>query len=269
MIQYLDRMLKGIMQGFVWIEDETVIGNVSLYPAGFDQNWVIANVAVHPDYRGQGIAHQLCQAALERIVEWGGRAAILQVDETNHAAQRLYDRLGFFAERSFTRWQWFGSNRPPQPLADMPYITYRSVWEWKAAYELVNLQRPNSRGGLGWLRPTREGSFRPSFWRSLGRLLEPGSYEEWVVRDLHNHLRAWVLCHIGFGSSTMRFDLIVHPDQQGELEEPLVNYALRRAANQLRGAYTDHPADDGAADQVFRRYHFRPLRTFVHMTWRA
>jgi hypothetical protein len=65
----------------------------------------------------------------------------------------------------------------------------------------------------------------------------------------------------------MRFDLLVHPEMQGRLENPLINYALRQASQQYRGALTEHPADDLYAEQVFRHYEFAPERSLIHMRW--
>ena len=57
----------------------------------------IANIAVHPDYRQQGIACQLMQAALKDCAEQGAVYALLEVRAGNMAAQALYKRFGFEA----------------------------------------------------------------------------------------------------------------------------------------------------------------------------
>ncbi|NJL94208.1 MAG: GNAT family N-acetyltransferase [Anaerolineae bacterium] len=61
-LQGMDRMIRGLMQGFVWVDQGQIVGNVSIYPSGFAQTWVVANVAVHPAYRRRGIAATLCEA---------------------------------------------------------------------------------------------------------------------------------------------------------------------------------------------------------------
>ena len=45
--------------------------------------------------RGQGLATLLCQHLLSLAGHAGGRIGYLQVDNDNHAAQRIYARLGF------------------------------------------------------------------------------------------------------------------------------------------------------------------------------
>ena len=55
--------------GYVWVEADRLVGNLSLIPV-FSQGvtrYLIANVAVHPDFRRKGIARALTQAALEKV----------------------------------------------------------------------------------------------------------------------------------------------------------------------------------------------------------
>ena len=60
-----------------------------------DKEREILNVAVHPDFRRLRIATELLQAELAR---WPG-AHFLEVRESNAAARRLYEGLGFRSRR--------------------------------------------------------------------------------------------------------------------------------------------------------------------------
>ena len=55
----------------------------------------IATIAVHPDYRGQGIAQELLCVALIESIEKGMHSATLEVRARNLTAQRLYRRFRF------------------------------------------------------------------------------------------------------------------------------------------------------------------------------
>jgi len=56
---------------------------------------IILRVAVHPDYRGQGIATQLIQDALRELKKRGLDDAELDVDIIKAGALRLYEKMGF------------------------------------------------------------------------------------------------------------------------------------------------------------------------------
>jgi ribosomal-protein-alanine N-acetyltransferase len=55
----------------------------------------IATLAVHPDYRRQGISRQLLVVALRQAMERGAVLATLEVRASNLAAQALYKRFKF------------------------------------------------------------------------------------------------------------------------------------------------------------------------------
>jgi ribosomal-protein-alanine N-acetyltransferase len=69
--------------------------------AAYSCTWVVADemhitsFAVHPGFRRQHVGQQLLAGVLTRAVELGCRQAVLEVRASNHAAQRLYGRLGF------------------------------------------------------------------------------------------------------------------------------------------------------------------------------
>ncbi len=85
------------MDGFVWIEDGKIVGNLSLRRAAppRSRGYLIGNVVVHPAYRRRGIARALMEAALKRVKERQGRWVGLEVRADNDAALHLYRKLSF------------------------------------------------------------------------------------------------------------------------------------------------------------------------------
>ena len=55
----------------------------------------ISTLAVHPDYRGQGLGEQLLQNALDDAIMRGAKVATLEVRVSNRAAVSLYEKFGF------------------------------------------------------------------------------------------------------------------------------------------------------------------------------
>jgi ribosomal protein S18 acetylase RimI-like enzyme len=91
-----DPYLEDVLGGFVWVEDDRVVGNVTIQRLdAYGSRWQVANVAVTKDYQGRGIGRALVQAALERIAERRGSWAVLQVRSDNPVAKGLYQQLGF------------------------------------------------------------------------------------------------------------------------------------------------------------------------------
>jgi GNAT superfamily N-acetyltransferase len=267
----LDRLLGGVEQGFVWIEDGRLVGNVSVSPANYPRSmgvgYIIANVSVHPDFRRHGLAHSMMLASLDLIRQKGGDFAVLQVEADNDVARRLYLRLGFREQREFVRWHRTSHIRAPQRLPEMPYITLRQANEWRSEYELAQRVRPNERGGIGWLRPTHPDLFRPSLLRTLATWTSGRSEEHWIIRDDTNRrIVASMRAIMSFGGAD-KLELLVDPGQQGRLEEPLLNYALRRLEGNRRPVTMEHPADDAAATDVLRRYSFEARNQLIHMRY--
>jgi [ribosomal protein S18]-alanine N-acetyltransferase len=63
----------------------------------YSDAWHVMNVAVHDDYRGQGVATQLLTRLFELTAGDDRRGYTLEVRVSNTAAIRLYERLGFVA----------------------------------------------------------------------------------------------------------------------------------------------------------------------------
>lgn len=55
----------------------------------------IGTIAVHPDYRRQGIATRLLKHSLRSLQMQGARSVYLEVRRSNAAAKALYEQLGF------------------------------------------------------------------------------------------------------------------------------------------------------------------------------
>lgn len=55
----------------------------------------ILNLAVHPDFRGRGIANTLVENILEELKENACRFLYLEVRASNNAARELYEGFGF------------------------------------------------------------------------------------------------------------------------------------------------------------------------------
>ena len=77
----------------VAVEDDKVLGYVGSQTVMDETDMM--NIAVHPDYRRQGIAGCLVEELIVRLKKAGSRQLTLEVRMSNESARRLYDELGF------------------------------------------------------------------------------------------------------------------------------------------------------------------------------
>ncbi len=92
--------------GYVWEEKGDIVGNLSLIPYHVEGKhyYMIANVAVHPEYQRMGIARSLVRQALDFLLPRSLDGIWLQVDEGNQAAVYLYLTHGFQEISRRTTW---------------------------------------------------------------------------------------------------------------------------------------------------------------------
>jgi len=94
------------VRGYVWVEAGRIVGNINLIPARIEgqRAYLIANVAVHPDFRRRGIASILTEAALALAGARRVARTALQVDANNLEAQSLYRAYDFIEKARRTVW---------------------------------------------------------------------------------------------------------------------------------------------------------------------
>jgi hypothetical protein len=195
-------------------------------------------------------------------------AAVLQVDEGNYVAQRLYERLGFRREQHWTHWRRSSTLRVPPPLLQQRfYITRRRDQEWGAEMALALRARRHASGILGWQRPIHAKLFRASPIRILRNLINLRSVEHLIIRgDDGTGLRAALWIDSAFAASAVQLTLMTDPDYAGVYEEALINSAVRRYG--ARSPLTvEHPTHDETTRHVLLRYGFHTQRTLLHMRW--
>ena len=251
-------------QGFVWIEDGRVVGTVQTQPAReYPGAWLIANVAVLPEYRRHGIAEALTDATLAHIRRRQGRLALLQVDDDNDAAQKLYTKLGFEHIGTHAHWYRAGLATTPTPVGSPFDIRLRDPREWATEYDLVALARPE---GLCWDRALTPANFRTGMLRGLADALNGQSVERWVAATTSDQLIGSLRIDTGLPEGD-RLTIVVHPAFRGEVERPLLTRALRRLGPRPWAIHIEHTADDAFMGGMLIEHGFtrtRVLRLMRH-----
>ncbi|KAK8044840.1 ribosomal-protein-alanine N-acetyltransferase [Apiospora rasikravindrae] len=99
----------------------------------------IAMLAVSSAYRGHGIATALVKMAIDAMSDRNADEVVLETEETNTAAMRLYERLGFLRSKKLHRYYLNGNSayrlvlllkssmRPPPPLLPLDSASAAAV----------------------------------------------------------------------------------------------------------------------------------------------
>ncbi len=262
LMSFLDVEGRGLGRGYVWRVRNRVVGNVSIYQGGthpyLGRGWLIANVAVHPDYRRQGIARALMQAAL-RMAFRHGRWAALEVETGNTAALALYESLGF--ERFETLAQWrtncLYADRLPAPDGYAQAVRMRRGSETAAESDLIyNRAR---QGGMAWTRPIEPADI------ASGLLGTPK--EHWIL-PAPGRLGALdgVLWVESCGWRQARLTLFLDPIlDDAAARRALLARVLGRESLRGRALRLETVADDPPVDDLLREAGFYRERCLIQM----
>lgn len=169
--------LPPTIKGFVWMERGEIVGNLNMLPVMVrgQRAYLVANVAVHPDFRRRGIAHQLTQAAITLADKLHVRQLWLQVDERNLVAQHLYHDFGFSEQARRTRWHSrLGLEDVRLPTSVQVKPARAHTWKHQRRW-LKQLYGPDVR----WNLPIHIGQYAPGLWGEILRLFGEHRTKQW------------------------------------------------------------------------------------------
>ncbi len=168
--------------GFVWIERGRIIGNLSLIPFRSSGRtiYLIANVAVHPDFRRQGIGGQLTQQAIREVTARKASETWLHVRIDNPGAYKLYLDLGFQDNYHRTTWEADQRSIAATENPQLYKITSRRHLDWSFQKEWLELNYPLE---LRWNLPIKESMIRPSILNEITHFLENDPIQQFCLRN--------------------------------------------------------------------------------------
>jgi len=168
------------LSGYVWEENGEIIGNVSLIPYRHRKKkiYLIANVAVRPDYRRRGIGRALTVKAMQHARERNAAATWLHVREDNPAAIALYFDLGFEELARRTQWQAKPDRNASTDGLEIT-ITKRSNPDWSEQKSWLERIYPDL---LTWYQAMPWRSLRPGLGPAIYRFFMDYDVRHWVAR---------------------------------------------------------------------------------------
>lgn len=244
------------LTGFVWEQDGQIIGNASLIP--FHQRrrkiLMIANVAVHPDYRHRGIGRAVTEQAIAHARQRGVHELWLNVRDDNPDAIDLYTDLGFREHSRRTQWQSVDSL--PSFDANEFQIVPRHPRFWPVQQAWLERNHPSE---LAWYRAWNFKGLAPGLWNWLYVLFVDMNLQQWAA--LRGGALQAVLSWTPNGSRYEPLWLALGADSAPEAATHLLVHA--RSELGQRQFVLDHPA--GPVDEAIRAAGFQPLRTLIWM----
>ena len=165
------------VRGYVWEQGGRIVGNASLMPVGGVGGgcYLIANVAVHPDFRNQGIGRALTGAALSQARKSGSRVW-LQVREENVPAVHIYRSLGFRERARRTTWR-SNPGMPTRPAGRYTVLP-RMDAHWESQAQWLDRLYPAE---LRWHLAIDRVLFQPGLMGFFYRMLSLESIRQWSV----------------------------------------------------------------------------------------
>ncbi len=92
------------------IEDGQLTGFVQLYPilssTRMKRLWLLNDLYVHPNYRGNNISVHLINRAKELAIETNACGLILETAKSNIIGNNLYPRTGFMLDKDHNYYSW-------------------------------------------------------------------------------------------------------------------------------------------------------------------
>lgn len=257
------------LSGYVWEEDERLVGNLNLIPYTLksERAYLIANVAVDPLYRRRGIARLLTSKAIQYARQQGAQVVWLHVRQENEPAIALYRALGFEERARRTTWildDSDGNLRPTKGTTDIfdpgypkAEVSHRKREDWPAQRDWLESAYPRE---INWHLELKMKILAPGFWNGVYRFLIDVDIRQWAVWMNHN-LVGVVAMNITHAYSD-RLWLAASPEVENEAAYYLLSFC--RQKNHSRAPLSlEYPLGRAAAGIQAAGFH--PHQTLIWM----
>lgn len=235
------------LAGFVWEENNRIVGNLTMipyYPLG-KLYYLIANVAVHPDYRRNGIGRSLTIRAIEQARNRRAHIIWLHVREENQIAYHLYQSLGFREDVRRTTWimqnnnNEFHDHRMSSPTSANTETTIRSRKnsDWTLQRKWLELAYPAE---ITWQLPLNYLAIQPGLKGMLYRYFFENQVKQWSLSNGSNLLGvvSWIRTH----TYSDNLWLAIPPEAERQEVTRLLSMFSRKITHQ-KLISLDYPAD--------------------------
>lgn len=246
------------VSGYVWESGGVIVGNLNTIPITVEgeRSYLIANVAVHPDFRKRSIARALTEAALADLRRRRASSVWLQVRDDNPAAYNLYHTQGFEEIARRTTWH-------SKPFTDLnsnsthAQIVQRRREDWPQQRLWLRNAYPTT---LTWQLPLNLSALRPGLGGAFTRMITERNFAQWSY-VLNSELAGTLVWQSSYTQADWLW-LGADPAHEIQALEALLPYATRNAPRR-RTMALNYPA--GSAVDTISALGFHAHLTLVWM----
>ena len=254
------------LTGYVWEQDGRIVGNASLIPFRDKGRriYLIANVAVHPDYRRRGIGRALTERVMKQARDKRASSVWLHVRDDNSGAIKLYADLGFEEIARRTTWSARPDSfitRPSGTIQGGPNTGIQTAPRqprfWATQQEWLRRLYPDA---LNWYHAWNINALRPGLWNWLYLLFVDFNIRQWAA--VRNGELLATLAWTPQGGRAESMYAAIGPDSDPEALTQLLLHA-RRVLPNPSDLSLDFPA--GEMTGAISAAGFKPRRTLLWM----
>jgi GNAT superfamily N-acetyltransferase len=260
-------MTFGFGTGFVWVEDDKLLGNASVQRNPMRRDtWIIGNVAVESSQRNRGIGQAVIESCIRYAESKRAKHIALQVEKDNPAGQRLYQKAGFTTLGEVVYYLRASVRQAPIDSHDSRCangVVRGSKWRDRNA--VWQITRENIPDELTYAEPFDDHVYLLGFRWSLMNSLN-GNPEKWWVSECDGGVIGAARTRANIEGANHHVELMLSSEATTHDGVALLEEALRRFEPYIsKPVYAAQSRPREASHAALQAMGFKPARNLVHM----
>jgi ribosomal protein S18 acetylase RimI-like enzyme len=179
------RALRGSTEGFVWVENDKIVGNITLmhFHKSSKPRTLIANVAVARAYQGLGIATALTDYVMRYLHNKPKAEIWLQVRSDNAQAIHIYSKYGFKFEHAIAQWRYSPTMNAvfseSTEATSFHHVSRRRISDWAQQSAWLNAIYPEN---TRWYQNLNFSALSPWAWLNPANWIELPNLQHIALR---------------------------------------------------------------------------------------
>ena len=237
------RALRSSTEGFVWVENDEIVGNITLmhFHKSSKPRTLIANVAVAPAYQGLGIATALTDYVMRYLDNKPKGEIWLQVRSDNAPAIHIYSKYGFKFEHAIAQWRYSPTVHAlfseSTGATSFHHVTRRRISDWAEQSAWLNVIYPEN---TRWYQNLNFAAFSPWAWLNPANWIELPNLQHIALRP-KGHLAGVLTWQQTATNADQIFLALPQSTNEDVSAEVLLRYLIEHL-KPMRDLHLEYPA---------------------------